>query len=159
MMLGYWNHPDSTEHVFRGGWYHSGDLGFTDEVGWVHHAGRIKDMIRRGGENISAAEVEHVLHQHPAVLAAAVVGIPDQLFGELPEAFIQLRAGEAPDAATASGILAHVRGQLARFKVPAYLKFVDSFPMTPSARIRKSELVATDPRVGAFDASTESWST
>jgi acyl-CoA synthetase (AMP-forming)/AMP-acid ligase II len=158
MMLGYWNHPDITEHVFRGGWFHTGDLGFADRDGYIHHAGRIKDVIRRGGENISATEVEHVLHQHPSVLAAAVVGIPDQLFGELPEAFIQLRPGEEPDTATASKILAYVREQLARFKVPAYLKFVDSFPMTPSARIRKSELVATDPRVGAFDAATETWS-
>jgi acyl-CoA synthetase (AMP-forming)/AMP-acid ligase II len=158
MMLGYWNHPDATERVFRGGWYHTGDLGFADDAGRVHHAGRIKDMIRRGGENISAAEVEHVLQRHPAVLAAAVVGIPDDLFGELVGAFIQLRPGRTPDTGAAQDILTHVRGQLAGFKVPAYLKFVDGFPMTPSERIRKSELLKTDPRAGAFDTSSESWS-
>jgi acyl-CoA synthetase (AMP-forming)/AMP-acid ligase II len=92
MMKGYWNQQDSTERAFRGGWYHTGDLGYRDSAGWIHHAGRLKDMIRRGGENISAAEVENVLVLHPAVSAAALVAIPDEMFGELPKAFIQLRA-------------------------------------------------------------------
>jgi acyl-CoA synthetase (AMP-forming)/AMP-acid ligase II len=138
MMHGYWNHPDSTERAFRGGWYNSGDLGYRDSAGWIHHAGRLKDVIRRGGENISAAEVENVLALHPAVSAAAVVPIPDDLFASL---------------------LDHVRANLARFKVPAYLEFVASFPMTPSARIQKRKLLERDrdQRTGAFDAATGSW--
>jgi acyl-CoA synthetase (AMP-forming)/AMP-acid ligase II len=159
MMKGYWNHPDSTAHVFRGGWFHTGDLGYRDPDGRIHHAGRLKDMIRRGGENISAAEVESVLAGHPAVLAVALVPIPDELFGELPKAFVQLRPGLQPDTRTAVSVLDHARRQLAAFKIPAYLEFVDGFPMTPSARIQKRDLLKPerDQRGGAFDAATNSW--
>jgi acyl-CoA synthetase (AMP-forming)/AMP-acid ligase II len=159
MMSGYWNHPDSTERAFRGGWYHTGDLGFRDAEGWIHHAGRLKDMIRRGGENISAAEVENVLALHPAVAAAALVPIPDELFGELPKAFIQLTPGHQPDTQTAVSLLDHARAKLARFKVPAYLEFVESFPMTPSTRVQKRKLLEPerDQRRGAFDAAASTW--
>jgi acyl-CoA synthetase (AMP-forming)/AMP-acid ligase II len=159
MMTGYWNHRDATERAFRGGWYHSGDLGYRDGAGWIHHAGRLKDIIRRGGENISAAEVENVLALHPAVSAVALVGIPDDLFGELPKAFIQLKPGHEANTRTAVSLLGHVRGKLAAFKVPAYLEFVESFPMTPSARIRKRELLepGRDQRRGVFDAAANAW--
>jgi acyl-CoA synthetase (AMP-forming)/AMP-acid ligase II len=159
MMTGYWNHPDSTERALRGGWYHTGDLGFRDAAGWIHHAGRLKDMIRRGGENISAAEVENVLALHPAVAAAALVPIPDELFGELPKAFIQLTPGYQPDTPTAVSVLDHARAKLARFKVPAYLEFVESFPMTPSARVQKRKLLEPerDQRTGVFDAAANTW--
>ena len=158
-MTGYWNHPDSTERAFRGGWYHTGDLGFRDEAGWIHHAGRLKDTIRRGGENISAAEVENVLALHPAVAAAALVPIPDELFGELPKAFILLAPGGQPDTPTTVSILDHARARLARFKVPAYLEFVESFPMTPSARVRKRMLLEPerDQHSGVFDAASGTW--
>jgi acyl-CoA synthetase (AMP-forming)/AMP-acid ligase II len=159
MMTGYWNRPDSTERAFRGGWYHSGDLGYRDAAGWIHHAGRLKEMIRRGGENISAAEVEHVLALHPAVSAVALVPIPDEVFGELPKAFVQLRPGHEASTQTAVSLLDHVRGKLARFKVPAYLEFVETFPMTPSARVEKRKLLDRDrdQRTGVFDAATNSW--
>jgi acyl-CoA synthetase (AMP-forming)/AMP-acid ligase II len=159
MMHGYWNHPEDTERAFRGGWYHSGDLGYRDGEGWIYHAGRLKDIIRRGGENISAAEVENVLALHPAVSAVALVGIPDELFGELPKAFVQLKPGHEASTQTAVSLLDHVRGKLARFKVPAYLEFVAGFPMTPSARIRKRELLepGRDQRTGVFDAAANSW--
>ncbi|MBF6469994.1 AMP-binding protein [Nocardia beijingensis] len=159
MMEGYWNHPGSTDHAFRGGWFHTGDLGYIDDSGWIHHAGRLKDVIRRGGENISAAEVENVLEQHSAVLASAVIAIPDELFGELPMAFVLLRAGRKPDADTALDIVGHALRSLAKFKIPAYLVFRDKFPMTPSARIQKTKLLTpgTDPRSGAFNVATGSW--
>ncbi len=97
MMREYWNSPQSTGRAFRGGgWYRTGDLGCTGPDGDIRHAGRLKDVIRRGGENIAAAEVESVLEAHPAVLGAAVVGIPDELFGELPKAFLLLRDGYRP---------------------------------------------------------------
>ena len=159
MMTGYWNHPDSTAQAFRGGWYHTGDLGFRDADGWIHHAGRLKDMIRRGGENISAVEVEHVLALHPAVAAVALVPIPDPIFGELPKAFIQLAPGHRPSTQTAVSVLDHARGKLARFKVPAYLEFVEAFPMTPSARIQKAKLLErdSDQRTGVFDVAANTW--
>lgn len=159
MMKGYWNHPDSTEQAFRGGWYNSGDLGYRDPAGWIHHAGRLKDMIRRGGENISAVEVEHVLALHPAVSAVALVPIPDEKFGELPKAFIQLSPGHEPSTQTAVSLVDHVRAKLARFKIPAYLEFVESFPMTPSARIQKRKLLERDQdqRIGVFDVAANSW--
>jgi acyl-CoA synthetase (AMP-forming)/AMP-acid ligase II len=159
MMTGYWNHPDSTERAFGGGWYHTGDLGFRDAEGWIHHAGRLKDMIRRGGENISAVEVEHVLALHPAVAAVALVPIPDEMFGELPKAFIQLAPGHQPSTQTAESLLDHARGKLASFKVPAYLEFVETFPMTPSARIQKTKLLEQDrdQSTGVFDAAANTW--
>jgi len=159
MMTGYWNHPDSTAQAFRGGWYHTGDLGFRDVDGWIHHAGRLKDMIRRGGENISAVEVEHVLALHPAVAAVALVPIPDQMFGELAKAFIQLAPGHRPSTQTAMSVLDHARGKLAGFKVPAYLEFVEAFPMTPSARIQKAKLLEQDrdQRTGVFDVAANTW--
>jgi acyl-CoA synthetase (AMP-forming)/AMP-acid ligase II len=159
MMLGYWNHPEATRRALRGGWYHTGDLGFRDELGRFHHVGRLKEMIRRGGENISAAQVEDVLGQHPAVLAVALVGIPDDLYGEVPKAFVQPRPGHAPDTDTARSVLDHARRHLARFKVPAYIEFVSDFPLTPSARIRKRALLepARDQRAGSFDAATGAW--
>ncbi|WP_245641945.1 AMP-binding protein [Nonomuraea candida] len=141
MMKGYWNHPEATAHAFRGGWYHTGDLGVRDERGHLRHAGRIKDMVRRGGENISCAEVERVLAGHPAVLSAALVPIPDDLFGELPKAFVQLRPGHEPTAGTAMSVADHARERLAGFKVPAYVEFVAEFPLTPSARIEKRHLL------------------
>lgn len=159
LMKGYWNSPESTEHAFRGGWYHTGDLGHMDALGHVYHAGRLKDMVRRGGENIAPAEVESVLEAHPAVLGAAVVGISDELYGELPKAFLRLRPGCRPTTATARSILAHTRRELAKFKIPAYLEFVDSFPMTPSARVQKRQLLqpGRDQRSGAFDTAADSW--
>ncbi|WP_052808742.1 class I adenylate-forming enzyme family protein [Streptomyces cyaneogriseus] len=159
LMRGYWNDPEGTERAFRGGWYHTGDLGRRDAAGHIHHAGRLKDMIRRGGENIASAEVESVLEAHPAVLAAAVIGIPDELFGELPKAFVRLRPGYRPTEATARSVLAHTRRQLARFKVPAFLEFTDSFPMTPSARVQKRRLLRPGPdqRSGTFDTAADGW--
>jgi acyl-CoA synthetase (AMP-forming)/AMP-acid ligase II len=159
MMDGYWNYPDVTAEVFRHGWFHTGDRGYVDQDGYIHHAGRLKDLIRRGGANISPAEVETVLEAHPDVNCAAVVGIPDPLFDEVPKAFLRLRAGCTANTETALSIIRHARKQLARFKVPVFLEFVDDFPTTPSARIRKSVLSARsgDPRAGTFDVLAATW--
>ncbi len=157
MMKGYWNHPEATAHAFRDGWYHTGDLGSQDAHGYIHHHGRSTDTVRRGGENISCAEVERVLGEHPAVLSCALVPVPDELFGELPKAFIQLNAGFEADRDTAMSVVEHARGRLARFKIPAYVEFVDGFTLTPSARIEKRHLLQAgrDQRAGAISVEEE----
>ncbi|MFE6286301.1 class I adenylate-forming enzyme family protein [Streptomyces sp. NPDC057877] len=159
LMKGYWRSPHGSDQVLRDGWYHTGDLGRRDAAGHVHHVGRLRDVIRRGGENIAPAEVESVLEAHPAVLSAAVIGIPDELFGELPKAFVRLRPGHHPTEATARSLLAHTRRQLARFKVPACLEFTESFPLTPSARVQKRRLLRPGPdqRSGTFDTAADTW--
>ncbi|WP_456697016.1 class I adenylate-forming enzyme family protein [Aeromicrobium sp. P5_D10] len=153
LMLGYWNQPEVTAQTIRAGWLHTGDLARRDENGRYYLVGRLKDMVRRGGENVSCAEVERALEQHDAVLATAVVPVPDELFGEEVKAFIRLIPGIEPTADTAAEILDDVRTRLARFKVPRFVEFVDEFPMTPSERIAKAKLQARqdhDPGV-TFD--------
>lgn len=157
MMRGYWNKPAATAERIRDGWLHTGDLAYRDTRGYYHLVGRLKDMIRRGGENISAAEVEGVLAQHPAVRAAAVVPVPDELRGEEVKAYIQLQ----PDHEHVEPMLIidFTRRHLAAFKVPRYVEFVDDFPRTPSERVAKHVLVAAKPdlRTGSFDTVTRSW--
>ena len=112
---GYWRDPDATDVAFAGGWFHTGDIGVRDDDGYLYIVDRLKDMILSGGENIAGSEVERVLYEHDAVLEAAVVGRPDERWGEVPVAFVVLR----PDAtATADELVEHCRVQLARFKVP-----------------------------------------
>src|SRR5262249_35462169 len=108
---------------------------------------------------ISAVEVEHVLALHPAVAAVALVPIPDELFGELPKAFIQLAPGHRPSTQTAESVLGHARGKLASFKVPAYLRFVVTCPRRPAARIQKRKLLEhdRDQRPGVFAAAANTW--
>ncbi|GAA2411816.1 ATP-dependent acyl-CoA ligase [Actinomadura vinacea] len=153
-MTGYWNQPDLTAEVFRDGWFHTGDLGHRDDDGWFYLTGRLKDMVRRGGENVSCAEVEAVVVEHPDVQSCAVVGVSDELFGEEVKVFVQPRPGSAP---TPVQILEFARERLARFKVPRYVQFVDSFPMTPSERVAKHELRRRFPDDGdhGFDALVE----
>ncbi len=112
---GYWRDPEATATAFAGGWFHTGDIGVRDEDGYLFIVDRLKDMIVSGGENIAGSEVERVLYEHEAVLEAAVVGRPDERWGEVPVAFVVLR----PDAqATGDALIAHCRERLARFKVP-----------------------------------------
>ncbi|MHA4850558.1 class I adenylate-forming enzyme family protein [Rhodococcus sp. MSC1_016] len=139
MMLGYWNRPEETAQALRDGWLHTGDVAVR-EAGSYRLVGRIKDMVRRGGENIASAEVERALERDDTVVAAAVVGVPDELFGEEVKAFVQLAAGVEEGRETAERILGNLRNQLARFKVPRYVEFVPDFPRTPSERVSKPAL-------------------
>jgi crotonobetaine/carnitine-CoA ligase len=151
MMKGYWGKPEATAEKIREGWMHTGDLVFRDERGYFHIVGRLKDMIRRGGENVSAAEVEAVLQAHPDVLAAAVVPVPDELRGEEIKAFLELRSEvEDPES-----ILDFARERLAPFKIPRFLEYVEDFPRTPSERIEKHKLPGT--RAGSYDARERKW--
>jgi fatty-acyl-CoA synthase len=134
---GYWRDPDATAAAFAGGWFHTGDIGVRDGDGYLFIVDRLKDMIVSGGENIASSEVERVLYEHDSVLEAAVVGRPDDRWGQVPVAFVVLR----PDAlATADALLEHCRGQLARFKVPKEIAFLDALPRNPSGKVLKREL-------------------
>jgi fatty-acyl-CoA synthase len=134
---GYWRDAAATDAAFAGGWFHTGDIGVRDEDGYLFIVDRLKDMIVSGGENIASSEIERVLYEHHAVLEAAVVGRPDDRWGEVPVAFVVLR----PDAsATADVLLDHCRDQLARFKVPKAVTFLEALPRNPSGKVLKREL-------------------
>jgi fatty-acyl-CoA synthase len=134
---GYWRDPDATAKAFAGGWFHTGDIGVRDDDGYVFIVDRLKDMIVSGGENIAGSEVERVLYEHEAVLEAAVVARPDERWGEVPVAFVALRAGAT---ATADELVEHCRAGLARYKVPKAVTFIDALPRNPSGKVLKREL-------------------
>ena len=135
---GYWRDPEATAAAFAGGWFHTGDIGVRDEDGYLFIVDRLKDMIVSGGENIAGSEVERVLYEHEAVLEAAVVGRPDERWGEVPVAFVVLRAGRR--RRPRDELIEHCRGQLARFKVPKEVTFLDALPRNPSGKVLKREL-------------------
>ncbi|HEY6876822.1 MAG TPA: acyl-CoA synthetase [Polyangiales bacterium] len=132
-MKGYLKNPNASEEAFRGGWFHSGDLAVLEPDGYAKIKDRSKDIIISGGENISSLEVEDVLYRHPAVLVAAVVAQPDQKWGEVPCAFIQLREGAQ---ASEAEIIAHCRAKLAHYKAPKRVIFGE-VPRTSTGKIQK----------------------
>ncbi|MDQ1431127.1 MAG: fatty-acyl-CoA synthase [Actinomycetota bacterium] len=137
VFTGYWRDPDATEAAFAGGWFHTGDIGMRDDDGYLYIVDRLKDMIVSGGENIASSEVERVLYEHEAVLEAAVVGRPDDRWGEVPVAFVVLH----PTAtATPEELVEHCRRQLAKFKVPKDVTLIDALPRNPSGKVLKREL-------------------
>jgi acyl-CoA synthetase (AMP-forming)/AMP-acid ligase II len=152
MMVGYWNQPKATASVLAHGRYRSGDRGLVDDAGYIRHTGRIKDMIRRGGENIAAGEVEAVLAKHPAVMTVAVIGIADEIFDEIPKAYVVLVPGYEANHETARHIIEYCYDELAAFKVPTVLEFAQVLPMTPSQRVEKRKLLTakTDHKRGCY---------
>jgi len=132
-MKGYLKNPKATEEAFRGGWFHTGDLGVMHPDGYAKIKDRSKDVIISGGENISSQEVEDVLHSHPAVMLAAVVAQPDAKWGETPCAFIELKEGAS---ASVEGIIEFCRARMARFKVPRAVVF-GALPKTSTGKIQK----------------------
>ncbi len=141
VMREYFDMPEETAAAVVDGWLDTGDLGSVDHRGYLTVAGRTKEMIIRGGENIYPAEIEKVLHDHPAVGMVAVVGVPDDRLGEEVAAFVQLAAGAT---AGAEDLEAFAREKLARFKVPRQWVFVEEFPLTPSGKVQKHRLVPTE---------------
>ncbi len=133
VMKGYLKNPKATEEAFAGGWFHTGDLAVVHSDGYVKIKDRSKDIIISGGENISSLEVEDVLYRHPAVIAAAVVAKPDEKWGEVPAAFIELKADVQ---CTEAEIIEHCRAHLARFKVPKQVVFGE-LPKTSTGKIQK----------------------
>jgi fatty-acyl-CoA synthase len=135
VMRCYWEDPERTrDAIDAGGWMHTGDLAVIDEQGYCNIVGRVKDMIIRGGENIYPREIEEFLYRHPAVLDVAVVGVPDAKYGEAVCACIQVRAGMS---VTEDEIREFCRSRIAHFKVPRYVRFMDSFPLTVSGKVQK----------------------
>jgi acyl-CoA synthetase (AMP-forming)/AMP-acid ligase II len=140
-MLGYWRNPDATAAMIGdGGWRRSGDLGYLDEADYLQVTGRIKDMIIRGGVNISSREVEEMLEQHPRVVSAAVVGVPDERLGERVGAFV-VPTGAEPTLAELTAFLEE-RFRLAKQKLPEVLRVVPELPMTATGKVGKQELRA-----------------
>jgi fatty-acyl-CoA synthase len=129
----YWGNEAATSEVLRNGWYHTGDIGTRDADGYFYIHDRKKNMIISGGENIYPAEVERVLHEHPAIAEAAVIGRPDPKWQEVPVAYVVRRAGQTCDA---EALIAHLNSQLARFKVPREIVFVDTLPRNALGKVQ-----------------------
>ncbi len=139
VMLGYWNRPDETANALRGGWMHTGDGGYLDADGYLYVVDRVKDMVITGGENVYSAEVENALAQHPDVSLAAVIGVPDDEYGERVHAVVVLRPGAAPSP---ESIVDHCRSLIAGFKCPRSLEFRDQLPLSAAGKVLKHELRA-----------------
>jgi len=134
---GYYRNPEETRKVFLEDWFLTGDLAQMDEEGFVYITDRKKDMIISGGENIYSAEVERVLNLHPSVLETAVVGVPDETWGEAVKAYVVLKAGEK---ATPVELIEFCRGRLAGYKRPKHVEFLEDFPRTSFGKISKRAL-------------------
>jgi long-chain acyl-CoA synthetase len=137
VMKGYFKDPDATAKALQGGWMHSGDIGIIDEEGWLYVVDRKKDMIIKGGENIFPAEIENVLYKHPAVAEAAVIGVPDKIYGENLVAYVVKHAGAD---VTTEELIAHVRTQVSAFKTPAEVLFIEQLPKGGVGKILRREL-------------------
>ena len=137
IMVEYWHKPDETRGTLINGWLHTGDMGYYDKEGYIYIADRKKDMIISGGENIYPREVEEVLYQHPAVLEAAVIGIPDPYWVERVHAIVVTKKGAST---TAEEIIAFCKKNIAGYKAPKSVEFVDSLPKNPAGKILKREL-------------------
>ncbi|MDP9237455.1 MAG: long-chain-fatty-acid--CoA ligase [Chloroflexota bacterium] len=137
IMSEYHKQKEATQAAIHDGWLHTGDVGYLDDDGYLFITGRKKDLIIRGGENISTAEIENTLDQHPQVDESAVIGVPDAEWGEVIKAIIVPHAGAAPEPAE---LQAFVKDKLASYKVPAYFAFVEELPRNPMGKVLKTEL-------------------
>ncbi len=146
VMQGYYNDPEATAKAFEGGWFHTGDAAVIHPDGYLEVRDRIKDVIISGGENISSVEVEGVLLRHPAVQEAAIVGLPDDRWGEAPHAFVILKPGAQT---TEEELRQFTRDRLAHFKAPHTVTFVDELPKTATGKIQKYVLRGGKAAIGA----------
>ena len=135
VMRGYWADEEKTnDAIDPGGWMHTGDLATMDDDGYVNIVGRLKDMVIRGGENVYPREIEEFLYRHPKIQDVQVIGVPDRKYGEEVCAWVKLRAGAT---ATEDEIRDFCKGQIAHYKIPRYIRFVDGFPMTVTGKVQK----------------------
>jgi acyl-CoA synthetase (AMP-forming)/AMP-acid ligase II len=140
VMKGYYKNPEATAKALKNGWLYTGDLGYLDEDGYLYFVDRVKDMVRRGDENISSEEVERVLNSHPAVAESAVIAVPDHIRGEEVKAYIVLKSPATPENVPPQEIWNFCKPHLAAFKVPRYLEYRDELPKTPSSKVQKNIL-------------------
>jgi len=138
-MVGYWNRPEETAKTIRDGWLYTGDAGYMDADGYVYIHDRVKDMIISGGENVYPAEVESALSDHPAIAEAAVIGVPDEKWGEAVKAVVVLRPGAV---LLEDELIDWSRTRIAGFKAPKSVDFVDMLPRNASGKLLKRELRA-----------------
>lgn len=136
-MKGYFKNPEATKETMRGGWLHTGDIGYLDDEGWLYVVDRKKDMILKGGENIYPAEIENVLYKHPDVAEAAVIGVPHDVYGEDVVAFVVKAAGSE---VTEADIIEHVKTEVTSFKAPAEVHFLKHLPKSGVGKILRREL-------------------
>jgi long-chain acyl-CoA synthetase len=137
LMKGYWNKPAETAEVLRGGWLHTGDVGYVDEDGYFWITDREKDLIIKAGENISPRTIEEVLFKHPKVSEAAVIGMKDEVYGEEIKAFLVLKPGQD---ATVEEIIEHCQNKLTSFLVPRKVVFLKALPKSLVGKVLKKEL-------------------
>jgi acyl-CoA synthetase (AMP-forming)/AMP-acid ligase II len=137
VLAGYWQNPDATAEALEDGWFHTGDGGSIDEGGYLTISDRKKDVIITGGENVSSIEVEDAVFSHPAVAEVAVIGIPDDKWGELVTALVVLAEGES---VTAEELIAHTKARIASYKAPKRVEFRDAIPRTATGKIQKFKL-------------------
>jgi acyl-CoA synthetase (AMP-forming)/AMP-acid ligase II len=156
---GYYNRPQANAESFTGKWFHTGDLFRRDKNGYYYIVGRIKDMIKRAGENISARELEATLRGLDEVEEAAAVPVPDPMRREEVKAYLQLRAGLTQTDCPPEKVIAHCEKHLAAFKIPRYYAYTDAFPRTPSNKIAKNRIIAEaeDLRLDSYDRVDDVW--
>jgi crotonobetaine/carnitine-CoA ligase len=140
VMKGYYKNPEATAKALRDGWLYTGDLGFLDEDGYLYFVDRVKDMVRRGDENISSEEVERILNSHPQIAESAVIAVPDPIRGEEVKAYIVLKSPATPETVPAEEIWNFCTQHLAAFKVPRYIEYLTELPKTPSSKVQKNIL-------------------
>ncbi|MBN7769783.1 long-chain-fatty-acid--CoA ligase [Marinobacter daepoensis] len=140
LMTGYWQKPEATDEAFHGGWFHSGDLGYRDEQGYIYIVDRIKDVVNTGGVLVASRDVEEALYQHESVAEVAVIGVPDEKWIEAICAIVVAREGYTEDA---SALLEHAKATLARFKIPKHIQFVDELPKNSAGKLLKRKLRET----------------
>ena len=140
VMAGYWNKPAQTAEVLRNGWMHTGDGGYMDENGYVYVVDRLKDMIVTGGENVYSAEVENAITQLPQVSMCAVVGVPDERWGERVHAVVVLRSGHD---LSETELMTHCKQEIAGYKCPRSVDFRSEIPLSPAGKVLKYELRAS----------------
>jgi crotonobetaine/carnitine-CoA ligase len=140
VMQGYFKNPEATSKALKDGWLYTGDLGYLDVDGYLYFVDRVKDMVRRGDENISSEEVERVLNSHPQVAESAVIAVPDQIRGEEVKAYIVLKEAATPEIVPAEAIWNFCKPHLAAFKVPRFIEYRNELPKTPSSKVQKNIL-------------------
>lgn len=137
LLVGYWDKPTETEEAFAGGWFHSGDLGYQDEEGFIYIVDRIKDVVNTGGVLVASRDVEEALYTHPAIAEVAVIGLPDDKWIEAITAVVVLKPDQSPDE---EALIHHAKENLAAFKVPKQVRFVDQLPKNTAGKLLKRNL-------------------